>query len=157
EWAAYRGGFRMDWDAKEQDTFMLQGDVQSGESDQFYSTPAQAAPFALVEEETIKTRGWHLLGRWGRALPQEARLMVQSYLDYKFRDQRLLEDERISFDLDAEYQLPKMEMHEVIMGTRYRYTNDDLIGGEKVIFWPSSRADNLFSAFVQDKITLKPE
>lgn len=154
EWWSGRTGFRADWG----DSFTLQGDVYRTLTEQINSTPFVGAPNnMIIENETMASEGANILGRYKKDLDDGALLTVQSYLDYTTRDQILLEDKRLIYDLDAQYNFRPIGVHEIIAGAGYRFTHDDLSGSPSVEFSPASRNDHLFSTFVQDKITLVPD
>jgi len=154
-----RGGFRADWkgngDAK--DDFTLQGDVYNSDSSQLRITSAFTAPFSPEALEDITARGGNVLGRWNRTFSDDSKFMLQSYADYTYRDQLLLTDQRATFDVDTQYELPVMGRHQVIVGGGYRYSADDLTGTPLVSFTNIGDRTQLLNSFIQDKITLDPK
>jgi len=150
---AYRGGFRADWEQNgSKDAFTLQGDMVKSDANQF-----RISPLLVLNTERIHATGWNVLGRWTRELPQNSRFTLQSYIDYTYRDQLILADQRTSFDLDGQYELSPIGRHKAIIGGRYRLSMDELMVSPFVTAVNNSRNDQLFSGFVQDKITLIPE
>jgi iron complex outermembrane receptor protein len=81
-------------------------------------------------------------------------MIAQAYLDYTTREQIPLQDERISFDLDIQYELPDLGRHDVVAGARYRRTSVELDDSAIVIAADASLEEDLHSAFIQDRITL---
>lgn len=153
DWQGGRSGFRMDWG----DRFTLQGDIYRVLTEQLNATPTLTAPFSLIEEETMASQGANLLGRWKDERGAGSLVTIQAYLDYTERDQILLKDQRNIFDIEAQYDFAQQGRHEIIMGSSYRYTRDDLESPPVVTFSPAQRGDNLFSFFAQDKIMLVPD
>jgi iron complex outermembrane receptor protein len=150
EWQGSRAGFRADWG----DDFTLQGDVYRVLTEQM-NTSFTIAPLAsLVEKETMDSEGANIIGRWKKDMNDGALWMVQSYLDYTARNQILLKDKRGIFDIETQYNFPLQGRHEIIAGGGYRYSHDKLSSSPTVTFSPSSRGDNLFNFFAQDKIAL---
>ncbi len=145
---AYRAGFRSDWEDGSQDSFTLQGDMVKDAVGQL-----RVSSLGVLTREHIRATGWNILGRWTREFEDDARLTVQGYVDYTFRDQLVLADQRTSFDLDGQYDFPQYGRHKTIVGARYRLTVGELIGNSATTTHPT-RHDQLFSGFVQDKITL---
>lgn len=154
-----RGGFRADWngtgDAK--DDFTLQGDAYSSGASQFRITSAFAAPYSPLALEDLDAHGGNVLGRWNRTLSDDSKFTLQSYADYTYRDQLLLKDQRETFDVDAQYELPSLGSHKIILGGGYRYSNDTLTGTPLLTFTNIGEQTQLFSSFIQDKITLEPK
>ncbi|MCK6417732.1 MAG: TonB-dependent receptor [Alphaproteobacteria bacterium] len=153
EYRDSRSGFRIDWDRN----ITLQGDIYHNDSDQINSTPISVSPFALIEEETIESKGANLLSRWEMDQTDGSSFSIQSYLDYTRRDQLLLKDERVIMDVESQYNLVPMGRHSLIFGGGYRMSYDDLGNSNVISFHPASRRDDLFSAFLHDEITLVPE
>ena len=156
-WRSERGGFRADWQENPADSFTVQGDIYQSQTESINSSPILISPFRLTEEETVQSKGGNILGHWVRQLGEDSRLDTKAYIDYTSRDQILLKDERLSLDIDTQYELPQQDRHKWVVGGRYRYSMDDLQGDDTVAFTPGSRSDNLFSTFFQDQITLYPE
>lgn len=154
-WHALRGGFRADWDTDaEGNSFTLQGDAYSTDYGKLRSAPQLTAPYAVTVIEDNAAEGGNLLGRWTRAMNDGASVSLQMYADVTARRQFTLKDRRTTFDIDAQYDMPDLGAHDVVLGARYRYTESSLKPSSILTFDDATRADNLFSAFIQDKITL---
>jgi iron complex outermembrane receptor protein len=155
DWHSLRGGFRADWDTDVSgNSFTVQGDVYSLDSNKFHSIPQLTAPYAVTALEHDSAEGGNVLARWTRDLNQGSSLSIQAYVDLVSRDQFTLGNDRSVFDIEAQYDLPKIDAHEIIVGGHYRYSDEDLTPSEIITFAKSSRHDQLISGFVQDKITL---
>ncbi len=98
-----------------------------------------------------------MLARWNHAFGEDSRFTLQSYADYASRTQAILGDARTSYDLDAHYELPQWGRHKLIAGGGYQYSSDQLTASPFVSFTNEGENTNLFSGFVQDKITLEPD
>lgn len=153
---AYRSGFRSDWNSNGgKDSFTFQGDAVSNGDSQYRIAPPDGLTRALTIED-IDATGWNVLGRWKRELGDDSRLTVQSYADYTYRSQMLLTDQRTTYDLDTQYELSPMGWHKVIVGAGCRLSDDTLTVSPFVTTTNAARNDQLFSSFIQDKITLDP-
>lgn len=153
---AYRTGFRSDWDADGgKDTFTLQGDAVHNETSQRRVPPPNGLTGVPIVEY-IHATGWNVLGRWKRELGGDSRLTVQGYADYTYRDQLLLADQRTTYDADMQYELSPIGRHKIIVGGGYRLSDDTIAVSPFVITLHTSRQDQLFSGFIQDKISLAP-
>lgn len=158
DWQAFRSGFRVDLQQlpNTNDTLTVQGGVYRSDADQL-TDPFDISNPGLLVEDTIRSEGLNLLTNWKRQLSGDSALTVLSYVDYTSRDEVLLDDRRLSFEAETMYEMEQMGRHKLNSGLRYRYTTDSLQGNPAVSFDPSDRTDHLFSAFIQDQITLKPE
>jgi iron complex outermembrane receptor protein len=153
EWDAYRTGFRADWESgTDGKTFTLQGDAYRNKLGQIRTFPDSS-----TREDDIRAQGANLLGRYEYAPAPGGKLSVQTYLDYLYRDQTLLKDERLSFDIDAQYEFPEIGVHKAVVGGRYRFSDDRLTKSTFVTFGNSGEHERLTSLFFQDTVTLVPE
>lgn len=153
-WNGVRTGFRADWD----DSFTLQGDAYHNRTEQRRPHFSLIAPFASIEDQAIKYDGVNLLGRWTDRHDDGSQFSIQSYIDWAKRDEPInFIDDRITYDLETQYNFAPMPYNEIITGAGLRYLVDKEVGDNNVAFSPESRHSNLYSAFLQDKITLVPE
>jgi iron complex outermembrane receptor protein len=156
EWGEWRAGFRGDWNPAG-DAFTLQGDVYGSDDGDLRSVPQFTPPYVVVEDENISASGTNLHGHWTHELGDDSRFSVESYVDLTRRRQITLKDERSTFDIEAQYELPAWDWQKIIVGGLYRYTVDALTATPIITFAKGTRGDQLVSGFVQDKITLDPD
>src|SRR5207237_7007236 len=83
-----------------------------------------------------------------------ADLTVQSYYDRTERDAAIFTERRNTIDFDAQHRFALGSRNEVIWGMGYRWTSDEVGGSQTIVFTPANDSVNLFSAFVQDEVTL---
>ena len=162
----YRGGLRLDWDLSASDSLTLSGDVQEGTLEQSYITVKQRAvaipfpPFAMgvrsLETETDHTDVFtgNVLGRWSHEFDADSDLALQVYYDRSELDDLFFEETRDTLDLDFQHRFALGENHEVMWGFGYRVTRDDIPGTGQLRMVPDEETDDLWSAFVQDEMTL---
>jgi iron complex outermembrane receptor protein len=134
----------------------VQGDIYRSETGQLRTVPSLSAPFAALEREDINAEGANVLVRWTRELQNEARLTALAYVDITRREQRFLEDHRRTFDFDVQYGFPTLGSHDLIAGVRYRNSRDEVTFTQVIWSDDDTHESELFSAFVQDQITLAP-
>lgn len=155
-WQQGRAGFRMDSDATAHDRLTLQGDYYDGREDE------QAGGTADVS-------GANLLGRWTRSVSEESDFSLQSYIDQthlsdpegplmvsgmQFSPAGTVYDDLTTYDVDFQHRFSLGTRNRVVWGLGYRYTHDAVIEAPSVGFFPAVLAQNLYSAFVQDELTL---
>lgn len=154
DWDGIRSGFRVDWG----DEFTVQGDAYRNSTHQRKAHYMLVAPFMPIENQTIVYDGINLLGRWVDRRDDGAQFSVQTYIDWARRNEPLnFIDDRKTYDVEAQYNFAAMGVHELVAGAGIRYMADNQTGNENVEFEPKQRRNNLYSTFVQDKITLSPE
>ncbi len=145
-WSDWRGGFRGDWRLNSRNDVTLQGDIYYGR--------------AGVE----LYQGGNILGRWNSTFSDTSNLSVQLYYDRNSNRKRFDSDlnhheARDTADLDLQHTFAVGAVQKIVWGAGYRLNSDRLNGDPTIIpaFIPSGRTDHLFSAFLQDNITLLPE
>ncbi len=154
EWRGYRTGFRADWG----DDFTLQGDAYHNDTKQLRPHFSLIAPFAPVETQTLTYEGVNLLGRWTDKRDDGSQFAVQSYMDWARRKEPInFTDNRAIFDVESQYNFAPLGRNEIIAGAGFRFMADNEEGDNNTSFSPKGRRDSLYSAFVQDKITLEPD
>ena len=154
-WDLIRSGFRVDWNASERNLVTFQGDIYDGDLDQTLTLFSPIQPYAsFTSPYNINVKGGNMIGRWTHQIQEDSDLRVQAYYDNTQRDYILLEENRDTFDLDIQHRFPLGERQEIVWGTGYRVSADDIGNTFDVIIEPDHRKTQLFSGFVQDEITL---
>jgi iron complex outermembrane receptor protein len=156
-WDMLRAGFRLDWEPTNQNSFTVQGDIYTGNQDEDYLVPTTRFPFAgkIVATDTVS--GGNLLGRWSHSFSTDSQLTVQAYYDRTERDSPIFSEKRDTGDIDLQHRFGLGERQEVIWGLGFRATHDDVTNSLNVSLLPDRRTLNLYSAFVQDEISIVPE
>ncbi|RYZ88474.1 MAG: hypothetical protein EOO68_26400, partial [Moraxellaceae bacterium] len=161
-WSGLRTGFRADWGVQEGaaqgERYTVQGDAYHSSAEQRRVHYSLIEPFEPVANQTIRYDGINLLGRWTDRNSDESQLSIQTYLDWARRDEPFnFIDDRISYDLEAQYNFAPSRLHAWVAGAGFRFMADNETGDNNVEFSPKQRRNSLYSLFVQDKITLAPE
>ena len=153
-----RGGFRVDWDKGVNDKLTFQGDYYDGTAGQRITVPdLSTTSLTRRIDENIDLSGGNFLFRWNRILNEESDLSLQFYYDRTERNEFVIEEIRDTFDIDFQHRFHLPLNNEVLWGARFRYTTDDIDDSSTLSVSETSREDPLFSAFVQDEITLIPD
>jgi iron complex outermembrane recepter protein len=154
DWDVLRGGFRLDWEKTAHDSLTLQGDIYTGEAGETVTGPSLTAPFVQIFRHDIDISGGNILSRWGHIFSESSDMALQFYYDRTNREEASYEEIRNTFDLDFQHRFDLTKRHEIIWGLGYRYTFDDFDKGLFISLSPANRGTQLFSAFLQDEITL---
>lgn len=158
DWDMLRGGFRVDSLLYGRDPVTVQGDIYQGDINQTLNLATLSDPYSQIFEDKGEVEGWNLLTRWQHTLSPTSDFTLQAYYDRTDREDAVYGEIRDTFDIDLQHQFAAGERHEVIWGLGYRYIHDDISAGisnlDTLVLDPDSSSDELFSAFVQDKITL---
>jgi iron complex outermembrane receptor protein len=156
DWQMGRFGFRTDWQPNRCDTITFQGDYYDGDAGQFLRTPTAVFPFVQTGPQNKSLAGGNALVRWSRQIDEDSDWSLQFYYD---RTERTLEstnfrENRDTVDVDFQYRFGWSDYHSIIWGFGYRNTRDKIRNAFGLRFLPTDRADDRFSFFVQDKMTL---
>lgn len=142
-WEMTQGGFRMDYYPSDRNHFTLQGELYSG-----------------AEDDTLSTfvNGQHILGKWITHYSERSNMVIQTYFDRTWRDIRNspFTDDLITFDLEWQQGFPVGDVNQFLVGAGYRLQEDKTTSFNNR-FTPADKTIRLFSAFIQDQISLVPE
>jgi iron complex outermembrane receptor protein len=142
DWFIGQGGFRADWLPASGATGSMQGNFYGGEI-------GQTAPGSVTVD------GQNLVGRWTQPLSRGSDLSVQFYWD---RTQRRIPGSIAevlnTYDIEFQHRLPLNDRNRFVWGGGYRFMHDDVKNAAAIAFLPGRRDLHLFSAFLQDEITL---
>ena len=158
-WQMARMGFRTDWDPTGQNTFTFQGDGYASWVNQVFDEFDPATPsLTSTNGEVMKVSGANVLGRWTHKFSDTSNFKLQAYYDYTARiADNLFDEQRNTFDLDFKHQFAVGTWNNVDWGLGYRITDDREGDNATISFYSDSQAINLYSAFVQDELTLVPD
>jgi len=158
EWKALRGGFRMDWDSSEENSWTVQGDYYNGVSGQRVTEVATLSPpFFRTTDDDVQVSGGNILARWKHTHSKSSSTTLQVFYDRTERKALPLEQSVDTFDLDFQHRLDIGDRHDFIWGFGQRLIYDDLDNTFTTTFTPGNRLNHTTSAFVQDDITLKKD
>lgn len=154
DWNSLRGGFRADWEPTGDDLVTLQGDYYSMNTGGNVTLPLFTPPFSRTSAADHLSRGGNLLGRWTRTLSDESQVSIQAYFDHFRNDSGLAVETRDTADIQLEHRFPLGSWNDIVWGLGYRFTTDEFINSSALSFTPVSEDLNLYTAFVQDEITV---
>ena len=158
DWRMFQGGFRGDWALARSRTLTLQGDAYGAELGQRVSLAQFTPPFAEVVSRRAPLSGGNVLSRWsGPAGVRGGEFHVQAYFDRTKRNELPVAETRNTFDLDFQHKRRFGVRHDLVWGLGYRVSSGRITAVAPTEFLPESRTDSLYSAFLQDDITLVPE
>ncbi|MHB8486483.1 MAG: TonB-dependent receptor plug domain-containing protein [Candidatus Acidiferrales bacterium] len=151
------GGFRVDSTLSKQDALTVQGDLYEGSEGETVNIATLTPPFGQVSTVSTSVSGGNVLGRWNHTFSPHSDTSVQVYFDRTQRNS-ILEGEAVNtFDVDFEHHIGWGSRQDFVWGAGFRYISYATTGSLTVSFNPASQDFELFSSFVQDEITLKPD
>jgi iron complex outermembrane recepter protein len=158
-WDMSQAGFRIDGQPSQQNGFTVQGDL--------YRNAGNVGTGGGTE-----TNGVNLLGRWTHQFSAESDMILQMYFDktsLRFSTPPLVvnnlplakagtfEDVLETYDIDFQHGLPIGARNRFVWGLSYRSTHDEISNAPSIAFFPEKLHQDLYSAFVQDEISLMPD
>jgi iron complex outermembrane receptor protein len=142
-WTSAQAGFRFDRKLDTDTALTIQGDLYDGSGEQLDASDSSQS-------------GGNLLARWERSPIGTDRLRIQTYYDHTHQfTPDDFGDDLDTFDIDTQYERAIGNTHRVMVGAGYRFTHNkvkNLPGG--IAFLPATLDRHLFSAFVQDDVSL---
>ncbi len=157
DWKALRAGFRLDSQITKRDNLSIQGDIHREDIHQTIQLATIQPPYTTLIDDDVKVSAGHLILRWEHTPSAVSKWSLQAYYDRFDRDEETMREQRDTFDLDLTHHRTFESGHDVVWGLGYRYTRDEFENSSTIYVDPDSRGDQLFSAFLQDEITLVPE
>ncbi len=155
DWNMLRGGFRLDWQRSDRDSFTVQGDVYNGDINQKVTAFSVMPPFVLegVSDE-VDTSGMNILGRWQRTLSFDEEVSLQVYYDRTDRNETVANQVHDTMDVEFKHRVAIGQRHDLVWGLGYRRVADDFDNTFISTIIPKSRNNQLYSLFIQDDIKL---
>ncbi len=151
DWRQGRGGGRLDWATSDQDLLTVQGEYYQGRSGVYANPGPTFAP--LAADTTID--GGHIMSRWTRTLSDSSDMALQVYFDRADRGGYPISAQTDTLDFDFQHHTPWRCRHDIVWGMRYRHIENVTSQSSSIaLFAPTRRNTDLFSAFLQDEITL---
>ncbi len=157
DWHKLQGGFRADWQSDGKNSYTLQGDVYVSEIDATDITPFPVAPFATTTTGDNEINGGNIMGKWDHHLSERSDISLQLYYDRTNRQDVIANQSVDTFDIDFQHNWVANDRHDVTWGVGYRLIMDSLEESVVVNLDKMDLTTDIFSAFLQDKITLIEE
>lgn len=158
EWRQQRGGFRLDWNDKARDSFVVQGDIYRGQDGEITSLGSFSPPAQVTLAGSDDVSGGDLLARWRHEYTGGSDLQVQASYDRTYRNAAQYSETRDTFDVDVLYHERLGRRQDLLWGVGARISPSTF--GQKVqtlSFTPASLTYSLYSGFAQDQIQIVPD
>ena len=155
DWRNLGAGFRMDRRLA-QGSLLVEGGLSSslaGDELTLFSAP----PAESLVRFTQKTESMNLQGRWDRNRSSTLQETWQAFLEYSRFNHAALYEQRTTLDLQYQQRIGSLDRQDLIWGLGYRYSADAIDDSAYIQFTDAEQATSLYSAYVQDEITLSPE
>jgi iron complex outermembrane recepter protein len=154
-WRNIQGGFRADWTGSARDTITVQGDIYDQGAGEIVTATSYTPPYSQTLNGTARLSGGNVLARWTRDLGNGNNFQLQAYYDKTNRREPNFADFRSTYDVDFidRFHLPWRQQITWGLGARFSPgSNPVIVSG--LTFTPNRRTDQLYTAFLQDEITV---
>jgi iron complex outermembrane receptor protein len=156
DWNSIQGGTRLDWEPSDENKFTLQGNYYNDFVHENENVVILVPPFGTNINRLNHDYGGNVLGRWTHQFSELSSFTLQAYYDHFKQEQVGSSETRDTFDFDGQDRFPIGTRNDVIWGFQYHLTADKFPPNFFLTWTPPERHDQLFSAFLQDEITLAP-
>ncbi len=153
-WNVFRGGFRIDSYPTERDHWTVLGDIYDGDVGQRGTIRSVTAPISTPYTRQNSINGGNMLARWKRTFSEDSDMMLQIYYDREKRLAQALNETLNTYDIDFQHRFPLFDSHEITWGLGYRLDKHTLDGTFNYSLDPRHEALDLYSGFLQDRISL---
>jgi iron complex outermembrane recepter protein len=157
-WHLLHGGFRLDGHLANADPVTLQGDIYAGTEGAVIGHIASISP---PENENVSRStnlsGGNVLGRWSHQHLSGTETTLQVYFDRYLRLGGELDETCNTIDIDFHQNARLGSRHFLVWGAGFRHAADRTVGTIDQAFIPAGMDLRLFSTFIQDEITLRPD
>jgi iron complex outermembrane receptor protein len=154
-WKKTQAGFRSDSYISDTGSLTVQGDAYQLDANTDILLPDLNAAGYYTPSQGTEARGANILMRWEEELASDSATSLQVYFDHVARKIVFFNDNTNTVDIDFQHVWSRWEGHEIVWGTGYRLVmNENDPASAQYQLTPQSRNDNLFNAFVQDKMPL---
>ncbi|MEZ5690217.1 MAG: TonB-dependent receptor [Rickettsiales bacterium] len=154
-WRRQQAGFRSDLRLSVDNNLKIQGDIYNIDEDNFYNFPDMGAGTFHRSSKGFDLRGGNIIARWDGVINDDSEFYLQAYFDSAFQKTSFFSDIANTADLEFQHSWIGWDRQEITWGLGYRFiNNDNEDSSAQYALTPHSRNDSLYSAFLQDKISL---
>jgi iron complex outermembrane receptor protein len=158
DWRRFHGGFRLDEEISAKDSLTMEGEAIRGNDGEIVPTIISLQP-PVNGNLDLRDRfsGWSVLGRWKRVLSPDSETTLQFYFDRSTRGDTTFGTGLNTFDIDFQHHGLWGRRQDFVWGLGYRLNSDGIAHDFRFSMNPPALNYQIFSAFVQDEIAIRPD
>jgi iron complex outermembrane receptor protein len=156
-WHLLHGGFRSDLKLRERDALVAECNINFGSFGEPLNEALLVAPFAATVGGINSVSGGAVMGRWTHRYVDGQETQVQIYYEKEVRNATERPDNLGTVDVDVQHHLHVTSRHDLVGGAGYRYSQFYAPATPFLTINPARQDYPLYSAFIQDEITLVPK
>ena len=157
DWHRGSAGFRLDEDYSLKNSLTIEGQTTRGREGEIDTATVSLAP---PTTSSVAAHGhfseWNTLARWKHTTSAGSQTSLQTYFDHASRDNSTYGGYLNTLDFDFQQQARLLPHQDFVWGLGYRLNADKLNDSFRISFEPASLNTQIFSAFLQDEISLLP-
>lgn len=154
EWRQGQTGFRADWTGA-RESVTLQGDLYRGRNGQSVSLASFSPPSQTIDYDPLNVSGGNLLLFWRRSVGGRGDVQVRAYYDRTHFLGPQLGETRNTFDVDLVSRVSWWAGQDLTWGAGMRKSPGTAIQTVPTLdFIPRSQTNSLYTAFLQDEISV---
>lgn len=157
DWHFLHAGFRADTTLSKKDSLTTQGDIYTGDEGSIIVHSVLSPVENINVERLAPLSGGDVMTRWDHIFSSRSDMTLKFYFDRYARDGPEASEVRNTFDIDFQNHIVAGARQDFIWGAEYRHSADETVGTIDQAFVPANETGDLFNAFLQDQITLKPD
>lgn len=156
-WHLLHAGFRADTNLSRKDFLTTEGDIYSGSEGATIVHSILVPPQNVFLEKVTRLSGGDVLGKWDHVFSKRADTTLQFFFDRYSRSGPQVSETRNTYDFEFQNHLVLGNRQDLIWGLGFRHSDEQTVGTIDEAFVPADWDGSLFSMFLQDQITLKPD
>jgi iron complex outermembrane receptor protein len=156
-WNMTRVGSRVDWETPASALITLQAEYYQGRVGEHFEGVSLTPPFTTSQNPIHDNYGGNFIARMTRELSPDSELTVQVYYDRFHQGDGDISETRTTLDLDVQHHFLLGDYNDIVWGVGSRYTKDRLSPTFYLTFDPEEDQEYIYTAFVQDELTLVPK
>lgn len=153
-WVSNRAGFRVDIDKSERTSTTFLGDIANVNAKQNVTVASLTPPYSYPYLDDARFKISNLLARWNYNDTTGSDNTLQFYYTRAEHLSIAGNDECNTWDFDFQRHTAYLGKHDIVWGLDYRIIADHIKEGVLFLANPDHNKSSLFSAFLQDDITL---
>jgi len=157
DWHRAHGGFRIDTDLPRAQFLTVEGEGIRGNAGEVIPSIASISPpvNATVAVRDIFSE-WSVLAQWRRAPSSRSEYTLQAYFDHGNRENVISSVDLSTFDLDFQRHAGWGQRQDIVWGLGFRINSDELATTVDTSFHPPQFTAQIYNAFLQDEIAVRP-
>jgi iron complex outermembrane recepter protein len=157
-WKQIHGGGRADWQVDSKDSLTMQAEGSASELSELIHFGDTQFGFGPMQRMDTSYDSGDVSVQWKRKPSDTSDMRLQFFYEQHEYDQSIAIKEGFQVaDLDFQYRTALSPRHELMWGGGFRYSVNNQKNFGVYAFLPPNRSDPLYTGFIQDEISIRPE